>query len=371
MTSRSLANAPSSWLLFGAVSVFSACGGASGADDPSDTEPDGATPAGTDVSGGSSAAGDSQQRPELPFTALASEPLEVAADFPGCLSGTATSFAGKPAAHQYTLWTYDASSRVLAAIPSDEAGNSLDSPEPSESRAKYWRLDASGRVVVQARGERVTPEVGGVSRYTVSRQRFERDTNGNAVAIHTDRLDWVDLSGDIVGRDVDVTELANDYDAQGRLIRHRVAASESGEEYGYDAQGRCETVTGIGARLDVERRDYDELGRLWHRYRTERTDTPQSPDVTVTYRYDAEARLLSETIVNEGSSSSAGFTRSYRRDGNITETRRAPFIDIPVGPTLRIWSAGCNELRAEIPRTPTQECTAEHAQPGDGELLLL
>jgi hypothetical protein len=369
MTSCWVANTPRFWLLFGAGSVFLACGGASGAEDPSDTEPDGTTPAGTDVSGGSSAAEGSQQRPELPFTALPNEPLEVAADFPGCLSGRSTSLAGHPTTHQYTLWTYDSSNRVLAAIPSDEEGNSLDSPEPTESRAKYWRLDASGRVVVQARGERVTPEVGGVSRYTVSRQTFERDTNGNAVAIHTAQLDVIDLSGDVVGRDVDVTELANDYDAQGRLIRHRVTASESGEEYGHDAEGRCETITGIGARLDVERRDYDELGRLWHLYRTEGSDTPWLSDATVTYRYDEEARLLSEAIVSEGSSSSTGFTRSYRRDGNITETRAA-VSDIASGPTQRIWSAGCSELRAQIPRRTTQECTAERGQPGDGELLL-
>ena len=64
----------------------------------------------------------------------------------------------------------------------DADGLSIDDPDPRQSRALYYRLDAEGRVLLKA---------GGGGGYRPFRQDFTRDARGNVIDsrhVYTDVL---------------------------------------------------------------------------------------------------------------------------------------------------------------------------------------
>lgn len=323
--------------------------------------------AGTDVPRESTTDADEDSRPVLPTTATPADAPELPSNFPGCLS---VSWTGRQEAGSYSLWTYDATSRVLVSAPSDDSGTPIDPSDTNQRRTLLWKLDENGRVLVRA---------GGGGSHRAFRQTTERDAHGNPLAIRAVYLDTDEpsalLDADTDGQTYSESAYINEYDLEGRLNRNTLTAPDGeaglGTEYGHDAEGRCETLTGLSGEPSEERRDYDSRSRLWHVVRTGVMPLePNTDEVTLTHAYDGEGRLLSTTEAVNGGTPRAVLRRAYWNDGSILETAD-PRSDVDSGGAFQtLWSAGCGELRAHIPRMSTQGCVvADGAVAGDNFLF--
>jgi hypothetical protein len=83
-----------------------------------------------------------------------------------------------------------------------------------------------------------------------------------------------------------------------RLIRHATLGQNDGASvnntYVHDVLGRCEVIAGADG-AELERRDYDAVGRLSHRYLATTEPRAELADVAsvITYGYDELGRLRS------------------------------------------------------------------------------
>src|SRR5262249_1669328 len=157
-----------------------------------------------------------------------------------------------------------------------------------QGRAVYWKLDATGREVLRA---------GGGNGYRPFRSTSQRDDRGNLTGSLSVYLDEIDLEGNLRGDSYFSAENANTYDPAGRLLSHTPTSGENASPRGYtfshDSAGRCETISNADGNALIERRDYADNGRLWHRrfFGERRGDLPNLLDTVVTYEYDDSGRL--------------------------------------------------------------------------------
>lgn len=256
-------------------------------------------------------------------------------------------------------WRHDAEERLLSSLASDENGALI--ADADASRALYWRLDGAGRVTLRA---------GGGSGYRPWRHTWQRDEHGNVLELHAVYLDQIDLSGSLVGQSYADAVYTNEYDASGHLVRHVTLQQDAGaavdNTYTHDALGRCERITGASG-VELERRDYDPDGRLWHRYLSRTQPEPElgeAPSV-VTYTYDELGRLRGAEQVLEGESVlHAQLTLDYRADGSLVEEQMQRSDDGD-GFYRRLWSAGCSVLLPSLVRMYPAACVADYGSAGD------
>jgi hypothetical protein len=344
-----------------ATVTLSACSGGSGA-----TGGDG-TPAHGTIPFEDETGADEPLPPQLPTLAIVDELPEPDPGFAGCISITSRR-AGVRWDASMLLWTYDPAVRLLAAVPSDEHGSSVDPTDPSQSNARYWRLDTAGRVVVRA---------GGGNGYRPSRQDVERDEHGNITAMTAAHVDAIDVHGELEGQRYSDAKFSNDYDATGQLVEHRVL-DEGGvtlmrTDYLHDGSGRCEVITSVGETERIERRDYDNAGRLWHRYVEGESSIPPGPiearvNTTATFQYDELGRLRSVNNVSGPEEvPTTGFGVTYRSDGSFVVLQNG-VSDTTDTSSRTVWSPGCNELRPLL--TPDRDggCATDYVLAGDTAL---
>lgn len=266
------------------------------------------------------------------------------------------------------LWTYDPAVQLLAAVPSDEHGASVDPTDPSQSNARYWRLDTAGRVVVRA---------GGGNGYRPFRQDVERDEHGNITAMRAAYVNAIDVHGELEGQRYSDAQFSNDYDVSGQLVEHRVL-DEGGltltrNDYVHDGSGRCEVITSVGETEQVERRDYDDAGRLWHRYVEGERSIPLGPidariNTSATFQYDELGRLRSVNNVSgreELPTTELGVT--YRSDGSFV-VLQSWVSDTNDTSSRTVWSTGCNELRPLLTPDRNGGCATDYVLAGDTAL---
>jgi len=340
-----------------AAGVLSACSGGSGAPDHDGTEARGTTAFEDETEA------DDQLPPKLPITATVEVPPEPDPSFPGCVSITSRR-AGLGLGTSVLLWTYDPSRRVLAAVPSDEHGSSVDSVDPNQSRALFWRLDMTGRVAIRA---------GGGSGYRPFRQAVTRDDHGNVIAIRAAYVDAIDVLGNLEGQSYSEAAFSNDYNDDGQLVMHsvldEVGATLATNRYTHDAAGRCDTVTTVGEAEHVERREYDSAGRLWHQYIESEVGAPDDPraergNSVVTFQYDELGRLRSTRVAGPDDLPITAFGVDYRSDGSfVVEQNWLSDTDDTFSRT--VWSPACNELRGLLTPDRNGPCSADYVLVGD------
>jgi hypothetical protein len=341
-----------------ATATLSACSGGSGATDGDGTRADGTTvfEDETEVN--------EQLPPSLPAMATVDVPPEPDPSFAGCVS-IMSRRAGLGLEASVLLWTYDPAARVLAAVPSDERGSSVDPTDPSLSHARYWKLDTAGRVVVRA---------GGGSGYRPFRQDVERDEQGNITAMRAVYVDAMDVQGELEGQSYSDAKFSNDYDTSGQLVEHRVlddgGVTLARNDYVHDGAGRCEVITSAGETERVERRDYDDAGRLWHRYIEGEAGIPLRPDAArvnsvATFQYDDLGRLRSvDSVSGPEASPITEFGVTYRSDGSFV-VQQSWVSDTNDTSSRTVWSSGCNELRALLTPDRSGGCATDYVLPGD------
>jgi hypothetical protein len=341
-----------------ATATLSACSGESGATDSDGTRADG-TPVFEDETGA-----DEQLPPMLPALAIVDVPPEPDPSFAGCVS-IMSRRAGLGLEASVLLWTYDPAARVLAAVLSDEHGSSVDPTDPSQSHARYWKLDTAGRVVARA---------GGGSGYRPFRQGVERDEQGNITAMKAVYVDAIDVHGELEGQSYSDAKFSNEYDTSGQLVEH-IVLGEGGvtlarNDYIHDGAGRCEVITSAGETERVERRDYDNAGRLWHRYVEGETGIPLRPDAAransvATFQYDELGRLRSvESVSGPEALPMTGFSATYRSDGSFV-VHQNWVSDTNDTSSRTVWSRGCNELRALLTPDRHGGCATDYVLAGD------
>jgi hypothetical protein len=341
-----------------ATAALSACSGGSGATDGDGTRADGTTVFEDETEA------NEQLPPRLPAMATVDALPEPDPSFAGCLS-IMSRRAGLGLEASVLLWTYDAAARVLAAVPSDEHGSSVDPTDPSQSHARYWKLDTAGRVVVRA---------GGGSGYRPFRQGVERDEQGNITAMRSVYVDAIDVHGELEGQSYSDAKFSNEYDTSGQLVEH-IVLGEGGvtlarNDYIHDGAGRCEVITSAGETERVERRDYDSAGRLWHRYVEGQIAVPLSPDTArlntvTTFQYDELGRLRSaDSVGGPEASPMPEFSVTNRSDGSFV-VQQNWVSDTNDTSSRTVWSRGCNELRALLTPDRHGGCATDYVLAGD------
>jgi hypothetical protein len=305
--------------------------------------------------------------PRLPISAMVDAPPEPDPSFAGCLSITSRR-AGQGLEAAVLLWTYDPALRVLAAVPSDEQGSSIDSADPNQSNARYWKLDEVGRVLIRVEGG---------SGYRPVRRSVERDEHGNVTAMRAAYVDAIDLQGEIDGQIYSDVSFSNDYNAEGQLIGHR-ALGEAGvalvsHGYTHDGAGRCEVIQTVGEGEQVERRDYDSAGRLWHRYIEGGAVATGSPRVergnsVATFQYDELGRLRSiDNTPGAGNLPITEFGILYRSDGSFVVEQNW-VSDTTDTFSRTVWSPGCGGFRSLLTPDRNGACAADYVWAGDTAL---
>jgi hypothetical protein len=276
----------------------------------------------------------------------------------------------------YVRRSYDVDRRLITESPVDAAGLDIDDPDPRQSRALYYRLDAEGRVLLKA---------GGGSGYRPFRQDYTRDDRGNAIDSRYVYTDALELEGALAGDLYGWVTWTNDYDDAGHLTAHTVADQDEdglagSYVYTHDELGRCATsvTRGAGTGDQSSHFEYDDAGRLG-RLTLETLRWGMQFTQVSTLGYDAQGRLIREErdgggyelpLPVDGSPDAWTITRYYS-DGRKSEEGVSLTSDevndsILVDGTLRrvahdiaYSSAGCAAVEAMIPRPTSTACSAD------------
>jgi hypothetical protein len=144
-------------------------------------------------------------------------------------------------------------------------------------------------------------------------------------------------------------------------------------DYLHDGSGRCEVITSVGETEQVERRDYDDAGRLWHRYIEGESNIPPDAmaarvNTSATFQYDELGRLRSVNDVSGPEDSpTTEFGVTYRSDGSFV-VLQSGVSDTNATSSRTVWSPGCNELRPLLTPHRNGPCAADYVSPGDTAL---
>jgi hypothetical protein len=310
---------------------------------------------------------------------LSPSAVQRAQTLPGCI----VLAQGTNSEPRYTRRSFDMELGLLREQSVGSEGASEDPSAANPDDALYWRWDGNGRLLMKA---------GALAGNRAFRHSYERDEHDNVTAFLFTYSDALDLDDTPDGELYMATYYRNAYGSDGLLTEHRVERNEGpgGDPtvlvtYQHDEQGRCQRIESTTARqVDIEQREYDEAGRVKLRTTDIAATVLQGPArdpirIVESRRYDDQGRLVRSESDGESSfalSTADGvpdaFTRRrYYADGSklieslgFTGDLRGDEAErdgvlMPAWHQFEFWSAGCQEVEANIPAPASLACSTD------------